>query len=226
MEEWRNISGYEGYYEVSTDGRIRGCERTIVRSDGQVRVIPERILTPVLNTDGYQQCKLSKDGKYKTVSIHQVVAQTFIPNPNNLKDVNHKNFNRTDNRVDNLEWLSHGDNVRYSIKHGRHVCTTDLNGANNPNYKSTTLKKFYMEHPDEALRILSRPRGQNGRAKRIKTRATGLNSDEIYFDCLLDCAEFLISVTGMQVKAKSLAYRISKAATNGTLIHGYAFEFI
>lgn len=158
MEQWKAVEGYEGYYEVSDHGRVKGLSRTIRRSDGRLVAIPERILSPTPDTDGYRQCKLCRDGKYKMVGVHCLVARAFIPNPENLEDVNHKNFDRADNHVSNLEWKSHGDNVRYSIAAGRHFCTRDLTGENNPNYGGKTLKRFYEEHPGERQK-LARPRG-------------------------------------------------------------------
>lgn len=61
MEQWKAVEGYEGYYEVSDCGRVKGLNRIIRRSDGRVVTIPERILSPISDTDGYRQCKLCRD---------------------------------------------------------------------------------------------------------------------------------------------------------------------
>ncbi len=224
MEEWKAVVGYEGYYEVSNYGRVKGLNRTIQRSDGRMVTIPERILSPVLDTDGYRQCKLCRDGKYKTVGVHCLVARAFIPNPDNLEDVNHKNFNRADNHVSNLEWKTHGDNVRYSIEAKRHFCTRDLTGANNPNYKNDTLKNFYAEHPEERMK-LARPRGQNGRAKKVMMIDPVSEKIIGKFSCLLDCAEGAIQYLGISLCPKSLTYNISLAAKNGGLYKGLKFQY-
>lgn len=92
MEEWKAIDGYEGCYEVSNYGRVKSLERVVERCDGRMLTIRERILAPVFNDDGYVQCKLNKNGKSKTVGVHCLVARAFIPNPDNLEDVNHKNL--------------------------------------------------------------------------------------------------------------------------------------
>lgn len=226
MEEWKAIEGYEGYYEVSSSGRVKSLERTVKRSDGQVRKLNSRIISGSFDTDGYRQCKLSKNGKYLTVNIHRLVAQAFIPNPHNLPEVNHKNFNRTDNRVENLEWVSHNDNVAYSIKAGRHFCTRDLTGDNNPNYGNDALKRYYKENPAEAKRILSRPRGQNGKAKKIRIIDGSTNAIVGEYGCIIDCAEAFILIVSSKSKPQSMTYRISLAAKNGTLISGYKFEFV
>ena len=222
MEEWKAVVGYEGYYEVSNYGRVKGLNRIIQRSDGRMVTIPERILSPVLDTDGYRQCKLCRDGKYKTVGVHCLVARAFIPNPDNLEDVNHKNFNRADNHVSNLEWKTHGDNVRYSIEAKRHFCTRDLTGANNPNYKNDTLKNFYAEHPEERMK-LARPRGQNGRAKKVMMIDPDGNADE--FSCLLDCAEGVVRRLELNCKPRSIYYQISLAAQSGELYKGLKFQY-
>ena len=74
MEEWKAIEGYEGYYEVSSSGRVKSLERTVKMSVGQVRKLNSRIISGSFDTDGYRQCKLSKNGKYLTVNIHRLVA--------------------------------------------------------------------------------------------------------------------------------------------------------
>ena len=167
MEIWEDVEGYEGYYQVSNLGRVKSLARTIVRSDGVLWPVKEKILVTSFSTDGYKLCKLCRAGKYKIVGVHILVAKAFIPNPDNLPEGNHKNFVRTDNVVTNLEWSTHGDNVRYSIAAGRHFCNRDLHGKNNPNYGGTKLKQFFEEHPEEKQR-LARHRGQNGRAKSIQ----------------------------------------------------------
>lgn len=179
-----------------------------------------------MNTDGYKQCKLCRDGEYITVRVHQLVAKTFIPNPDDLPEVNHKNFDRTDNRVENLEWATHEENIRYSIRAGRHFCNRDLTGSNNPNYGGKTLKEYYASHPEAAKKILSRPRGQNGHAKRIKMMQFETNEIIGEYDCLLDCAEAFIMITGSMSKPRSLSYRISMAAKNGTCVSGYKFAYL
>lgn len=222
MEEWKAIDGYEGCYEVSNYGRVKSLERVVERCDGRMLTIRERILAPVFNDDGYVQCKLNKNGKSKTVGVHCLVARAFIPNPDNLEDVNHKNFNRTDNHVSNLEWKTHGDNVRYSIEAKRHFCTRDLTGANNPNYKNDTLKNFYAEHPEERMK-LARPRGQNGRAKKVMMIDLDGNADE--FSCLLDCAEGVVHRLELNCKPRSIYYQISLAAQSGELYKGLKFQY-
>ena len=92
-----------------------------VSNMGRVKDENGKFLPIHTNKEGYCQIHLGSGRKgRKTWRLHRLVATIFIPNPNNLSDINHINFDRSDNRVCNLEWISHTDNVRYSYKHGRH----------------------------------------------------------------------------------------------------------
>lgn len=102
MEQWRTVvHNGETYdnYEVSTEGRVRSLN---YKRTGEIRV-----LKPHNNGYGYLQVALNS----KHIKIHRLVAETFIPNPNNYSDVNHINENKHDNRVENLEWVSHKQNM-------------------------------------------------------------------------------------------------------------------
>lgn len=106
MEEWRKIEGYDNY-EVSNYGKVRSLDYN--------RTGETRIMKPSYNTDMYLQVKLRKDRKYRNFQVHRLVAQSFLPNPDNLPQVNHKNENKEDNRVENLEWCTNQYNVDYSL---------------------------------------------------------------------------------------------------------------
>lgn len=97
MEIWKDIAGYEGY-QISNHGRVKSHYKTA------------RILKPYLNTDGY----LNIDIKKKQYKVHRLVAEAFIPNPENLPQVNHKDENKTNNNVTNLEWCTAEYNINYS----------------------------------------------------------------------------------------------------------------
>ncbi len=120
MEEiWKDIAGYEGKYEVSNLGRVRGVERktTLCNQHGEFqRKEHGRIKSQCMNRkDGYRNVRLYRDGKERTLYVHRLVAQAFIPNPDNLPEVNHKDEDTTNNRVDNLEWCSSKYNSNYGV---------------------------------------------------------------------------------------------------------------
>ncbi|WP_312364012.1 NUMOD4 motif-containing HNH endonuclease [Sphingobacterium sp.] len=104
-EQWKPCSGYEGFYEVSTFGNIRSIRKN-------------KILKPTKNKYGYCKVSLTGDNSYKTVNVHRVIAQTFIPNPENKPQVNHKDGNKANNRVDNLEWSTREENMQHAHLNG------------------------------------------------------------------------------------------------------------
>ena len=103
MEHWKAIAGYDGLYEVSDMGRVRS-----------LKYGKDRILKPFNNTCGYLRVYLCKDGQRKMLLVHRIVADTFISKPQGLDTVNHKDEDKTNNTVSNLEWMSRADNIRYS----------------------------------------------------------------------------------------------------------------
>jgi hypothetical protein len=112
-EIWKPVKGYEGLYEVSSFGRVKSLKRIVERSDGIKRTISERIRKASINNHGYLKLNLNNQGIGKTKKIHQLVAESFlnhIPCGHNLV-VNHINFNRKDNRVENLEIVTNRENT-------------------------------------------------------------------------------------------------------------------
>lgn len=114
---WKQIGGFEGYYEISSEGCVRSMERVVSYSDGRPdRHLASKIVKTSLDKDGYKLAHLSKEGKSVTFKVHRLVAEAFIPNPDNLPDVNHKNEDKSDNRIENLEWCTRAYNVNYGSR--------------------------------------------------------------------------------------------------------------
>lgn len=118
-EIWKDIKGYEGIYKVSNFGRIKSLY--IVSNLYKKKFYKERILKPKKGKDNCLRIELWKNKKHKTILVHRLVATTFLENliDTNMT-VNHKDGNRLNNKVDNLEWLSRGDNIRYGFEHGQY----------------------------------------------------------------------------------------------------------
>lgn len=113
MEEiWKDIDGYEGLYQVSNIGRVRSLTRNRRGRNNAPNPIQGRILKQHI-CFGYCYISLCKNRKYKGFRVHRLVATAFIPNPDNLPQVNHKDENKTNNCVDNLEWCDGKYNVNY-----------------------------------------------------------------------------------------------------------------
>lgn len=112
MEIWKDIKDYEGLYQVSNLGRVKSLDRI----DSNKHPIKERLLKCGKVDGGYLAVALCKNGKYKTFLIHRLVAQAFIPNPNNLPQVNHKDENKHNNCVQNLEWCDQKYNNNYGTR--------------------------------------------------------------------------------------------------------------
>ena len=109
MEEiWCPIKGYEGFYGVSDQGRVRS-----------LKFGKERILKPIRNQQGYILVCLCKNREKKMCKIHRLVAQAFIPNPDNLPQVNHRDEDKTNNYVQNLEWCDSKYNNNYGTRNQR-----------------------------------------------------------------------------------------------------------
>ena len=103
---WKPVVGFEECYLVSDSGQVWSLRR-------------HKALSPTIDRYGYEKVVLSKDGKSFYRTVHRLVAQAFVPNPNNLATVNHINENKTDNRAVNLEWLSIADNDNHGTRNAR-----------------------------------------------------------------------------------------------------------
>jgi hypothetical protein len=133
-EIWKDIAGYEGYYQISNTGSVKSLDRVINVIDGK-RIYDKHLTGKILyqrrHGKGYKTVSLLKDCESKSVYIHRLVAQAFIPNDANCPMINHKNAVKNDNCAENLEWCTNGENVQYAYDLGTHsnskavVCLSD-----------------------------------------------------------------------------------------------------
>ena len=163
-EEWRDIAGYEGYYQVSNLGRVRSVERVIDRRDGTKQKVPEKFLTP-FKTGGspfYLAVRLRKHGVQCTAKIHRLVAEHFVSNPHGLTVVDHIDANAHNNAASNLRWCTIADNNRFCREAGR------------------TNQKHYHDWTPESKA-----------SYRLKRCKPFVRNDGKYYECLIDAAEDL-----------------------------------
>lgn len=120
MEEWKDIEGYEGLYQISNLGRVKSLKRQIKRKNGVIYCTNEKILKGSNNGLNYFKVQLrDKNSNKKYAYIHRLVAKHFIPNPQNKPCINHLDCNPSNNRVENLEWCTKKENTDYMIKLNR-----------------------------------------------------------------------------------------------------------
>lgn len=147
-EEWREIEGYSRYL-ISNYGRIWSKTRVVSTANKSIKTIRKGAFKNSRNKDGYMVVNLVPDGEirnYKTVRMHRLIAQAFIPNPSNFKIVHHKNSIRNDNRIENLEWTSSSQNNTYRWQDGN------------------------QEENREKARRICKINGQKGRVISLKTK--------------------------------------------------------
>lgn len=118
LEEWRIVVGFLNY-EVSNLGRVRSLERQTMGRWGKPKTTPARVMNPELMKNGYRRVHLCINGTKTRRFVHRMVATAFIPNPNNKPQVNHKDCNRSNNVVTNLEWATAKENTDHGVQFGR-----------------------------------------------------------------------------------------------------------
>lgn len=127
-EVWKNIQGYEGFYQVSSLGRIRSLPRKNHLTDS--------VISQFSKKSGYKCVSLFKNNIKTNFHVHRLVAEAFLPNPQTLSQVNHKDYMRDNNSVDNLEWISMEENIAYSY------CNVSKRPVNQYRLDGTFVKRW------------------------------------------------------------------------------------
>lgn len=140
-EIWKDIEGFNGDYQVSSWGRVKSCERVVMRRDGKPYPIRERILQGIKHKKGYIQVGLYKDGKLTIEKVHRLVAIAFLDNPHGYPEVNHRDEDKTNNRVDNLEYCTQKYNSNFGTRNKR-ISESLINGK--------TSKRIYQLSKDNS----------------------------------------------------------------------------
>lgn len=149
MEIWKDIKGYEGVYQVSNYGNVRSLKKWDLNK--RAFIDAETLIKPTDNGNGYDIIGLRIITKRKNFYVHRLVAETFIDNPMGLKYVNHKDYDKKNNCVDNLEWCTQKENVAHSLTHMKKPKSVIHNKtgekyikyvANRKNYVVTIKKKY------------------------------------------------------------------------------------
>lgn len=177
MEEWRDCIGYEGFYQVSNEGRVRSLA---VWSAKYHKICKRKIPTlkaQDTTVEGYKRVLLSLYGVHKHWSVHRLVAMAFIPNNNNLPEINHKDENTANNNVENLEWCTRKYNANYgTLPHRISVRSTNAPNSSKPVRQFSLDGSFISEFPslNEAARHIGTISGDMiGRACKGKARTAG-----------------------------------------------------
>lgn len=138
-EVWKDVKGYEGYYQVSNLGNVRSLDRIILCKNGSERFTVGKPLKPQMDYQGYLRVGLNICGKFKTYRVHRLVALNFLDEKENKDQVNHINGIKDDNRLTNLEWVTGSENIKHAIKTGLIIKDSCINRSNkgnlNPNSK-------------------------------------------------------------------------------------------
>lgn len=153
MEVWKDIIGFEGLYQVSDLGRVRSYDMEVNNCGSTKSKRKGKVLCKI-NTKGYERVHLCKDGKDRMYYVHRLVMDAFSPNPDpeHLKEVNHKNEDKSDNRLCNLEWCDRKYNCNYGTHTQRMIETKIKNGFWDPELVGLGKKEYMKRYLKKVAR--------------------------------------------------------------------------
>lgn len=167
MEVWKDVVGYEGFYQVSNYGNVRSVDR-IVQCSNSKRFYKGRSISRCVDDKGYARVLLSVSGKHESCQVHRLVAKAFIDNPDDLPEVNHKDENPLNNHCDNLEWCSKVYNLEYGTgrarsiqSHMKRVLQYDMNMQFIAEYDGVNSAARAINKPKDATAITKCCTGKN-----------------------------------------------------------------
>lgn len=188
-DNWKDIKGFEGLYQISNLGNIKSLKRYVKNKYGY-RVVNEKILKNQINSKGYYSVVLRKENKTFTKEIHRLLAIAFIPNINNDKYINHKDGNKLNNSLDNLEWCTCQYNIKEAYRLGLNRYTNLINFKNLPKKVLQIDKDNNLIAEYDSIREAS--------------RITGICYNSISLNC-----------QGKQTKAGDYTWRFKEEIING-----------
>lgn len=144
QEIWEDIKNFEGIYQISNLGKVKSLSRKVKQSNGTVIATKTAILKSCKDGRGYYFVKTSVNAKKKIVKIHRQVALCFIPNPGNKPQVNHKDGDKNNNRITNLEWVTGKENVNHSVENGLHKSGEDVCNSKLTNKQVREIRSLYI----------------------------------------------------------------------------------
>lgn len=194
-EIWKSLPGVPGV-EVSTFGNVRTLDRVVPRKNGTYHT-KGRVLKQSNTSHGYLQVSVKVDGKWINKSVHQLIAQTFLPNPDNLPDVNHKDCNRINNHVDNLEFCTASYNNKYREKYGK------AKGVPVFAISLSTFEVLHFRSQSEAGRVLGVSQGNINGVIKGRHKQTGgflfVNANGNVDDCLKEAYDTIKDRQGKMI---------------------------
>lgn len=130
MENWKDIQGYEGHFQISDQGRIKSLKRQVPHKKRGTLLVDEKILKPSIKAEGYEIIHLKVKGISKGHNVHRLVAEAFIPRVLEKPHVNHMDGDKTNNKASNLEWVSCNENMEHALNNN--LLTTKLTHSDIP----------------------------------------------------------------------------------------------